>query len=157
MASRTPFGLHQNGLENQSADSWREVAFAVTALRRWGVPAQGDVTDYLLAKLAPIRGATQACYVVVESRDSTLATALFQQMPRFGWRPLQADWDEWLEPARVVAQAMTLAGDDGFEWFFKEYLAPEDPGIHTGSKLPEDVFKAWALLQSQPVTPEPRN
>ena len=145
--------MQQSGLGAQSADSWREVAFAVTALRRWGVPARGEVTDYLLERLAPTQGATQACYVVAESRDSALATALFRQMPRFGWRPLQANWDEWLEPARVVAQAMTLAGDDGFEWFFMEYLVPEDPWVHTGSKLPEDVFKAWAILQSEPVTP----
>jgi len=143
----------QSRLATQSADSWREVAFAVTALRRWGVPAKGEVTDYLFDQLAPTQGATQACYVVGESQDSALATALFRQISRFGWRPLRADWDEWLEPARVVAQAMTLAGDDGFEWFFREYLAPEDPWIHTGSKLPEDVFKAWAIRQTQPVTP----
>ena len=141
------------GLATQSADSWREVAFAVTALRRWGVPARDEISAYLFDQLAPTQGATQACYVVAESNDSALATALFRQMPRFGWRPLLADWNEWLEPARVVAQAMTLAGDDGFEWFFREYLAPEDPWIHTGSKLPEDVFKAWAILQAQPVTP----
>ena len=143
----------QVGLANQSADSWREVAFAVTALRRWGVAARDEISAYLFDQLAPTQGATQACYVVAESNDSALATTLFRQMPRFGWRPLLADWDEWLEPARVVAQAMTLAGDDGFEWFFREYLTPEDPWIHTGSKLPEDVFKAWAILQAQPVTP----
>ncbi len=140
-------------LADEPPDAWREVAFAVTALRRWGVAAGSEVSDYIFQRLAPAQNATQACYVVAEFNDAVLATALFRQMDRFGWRPLVADWDEWLEPARIVAQAMTLAGDSGFEWFFKEYLTPEDPWVHIGSKLPEDVFRSWARLQNSSITP----
>jgi hypothetical protein len=87
-----------------------------------------------------------ACYIVAESRDSTLARQTVSAFARLPYRPLSGFHDERTASARNVASALWLADEAGFEWFYGQYLNPRYPFPQAGSAIISDVFKEWAVL-----------
>ncbi|HEY4247814.1 MAG TPA: hypothetical protein VGM64_13230, partial [Lacunisphaera sp.] len=92
------------------------------------------------------------CYIVVEAGDAALAEMAIAGFDRVGYRPLSIDLDERSSSARIVAKALLLAGDRGFDWFYNEYLDPRFPVPNAGCAIVMEVFSEWAALIRPHIT-----
>ena len=129
---------------------WRIVSFAATMARRLGNKdgIRSALASYLQQLLQKSGNVPAASYVVSEFQDSALATSYIEQLKTLGCRPLWFSFDapDWQQSARAIADSIGLAGEEGFEWFFSEYLDPRYPFVFAGSRLTEEGFEQWAAL-----------
>jgi len=95
-----------------------------------------------------------AAYVVAESQDHALAICFIEILAELGRRPLWFSYDDpiWPQAAQAIAESLRLASDQGFDWFFHEYLDPNYPFVFVGSQLTEEVFNRWAALHIGKLT-----
>ncbi len=125
---------------------WREFSFAAAIARRKGQIPKLKITfkkyiDHLLKKKTLPCAAT----VVSEARDTDLARHFVCELKNFDFRPLTY-FEEFksLSPA-AYAHCFYLAGEEGFNWFFNEYLDPKYPicNLDTRHAL---ILQHWLLL-----------
>lgn len=115
-------------ITNDDLKLWREYSFAVAIARRKSVidklrvPIQGYVDNLLVKKAIPA-----AALVVSESGDSALAMHFVNSLNGFEFRPLKYFDDFKSTSWASYAKCFYLAGKEGFNWFFKEYLDPRYP------------------------------
>jgi len=130
---------------------WRTVSFAATMARRLSVsdrfrPALDEFVRRLLHEAGNVAAAS---YVVSEFRDAASAASYIGELKRLAPRPLRVASTEpapLLQGARATAEAIYLAGDAGFAWFFDEYLDPRYPYVFAGSLLTDTVFRDWTAI-----------
>jgi hypothetical protein len=135
---------------------WRSLAFAATVVRRMGWlgqvrPALCDCIRDILSKTKHVPA---AAYIVAESQDHALAICFIEKLAELGRRPLWFSYDDpiWPQAAQAIAESLRLASDQGFDWFFREYLDPQYPFVFAGSQLTEEVFNRWAALHIGKLT-----
>jgi hypothetical protein len=135
---------------------WRSLAFAATVVRRMGWieqvrPALCDCIKDILRKTKHVPA---AAYIVAESQDHALAICFIEKLAELGRRPLWFSYDDpiWPQAAQAIAESLRLASDQGFDWFFHEYLDPQYPFVFAGSQLTEEVFNRWAALHIGKLT-----
>lgn len=135
---------------------WRSFAFAATVVRRLGWieqvrPALCDCIKNILTKSKHVPA---AAYIVAESQDHALAVCFMERLTELGRRPLWFSYDDpiWPQAAQAIAESLRLASDQGFDWFFREYLDPQYPLVFVGSQLTEEVFNRWAALHIGKLT-----
>ena len=140
---------------------WRSFAFAATVLRRMGWieqvrPALCDCIKNILSKSKHVPA---AAYIVAESQDHALAICFIEKLAELGRRPLWFSYDDpiWPQAAQAIAESLRLASDQGFDWFFREYLDPQYPFVFVGSQLTEEVFNRWAALHIGKLTSKEQN
>lgn len=134
---------------------WRMVAFAVAIAR-----GRGQFEELRSALLAYVRAHNAvedwilpACYIAAESRDPALARDVVSwRSTRLFERPILVLAAERRTSAVVVAMTIHLAGDEGFEWFYRSYLDPKYPILHAGSGILEDIFEHWVSLQGDSLS-----
>lgn len=81
-----------------------------------------------------------------------LAVHTVQAMDNVGYRPFTGFGDERRISAQNIAKTLVLAGDVGFEWFYKDYLDPRYPIPNAGCAVVRDVFAEWAILVREALT-----
>ena len=135
---------------------WRSLAFAATVVRRMGWieqvrPALCDCIKDILRKTKHVPA---AAYIVAESQDHALAICFIEKLAELGRRPLWFSYDDpiWPQAAQAIAESLRLASDQGFDWFFHEYLDPQYPFVFAGSQLTEEVLNRWAALHIGKLT-----
>lgn len=135
---------------------WRSFAFAATVARRLGWieqirPALCDCIKDILSKSKHVPA---AAYIVAESQDHALAVCFIERLAELGRRPLWFSYDDpiWPQAAQAIAESFRLASDQGFDWFFREYLDPHYPFVFAGSQLTQEVFNRWAALHIGKLT-----
>jgi hypothetical protein len=135
---------------------WRSFAFAATVVRRMGWiegvrPALCVCIKNILSKTKHVPA---AAYIVAESQDHALAVCFIEKLAELGRRPLWFSYDDpvWPQAAQATAESLRLAPDQGFDWFFREYLDPQYPFVFAGSQLTEEVFNRWAALHIGKLT-----
>ena len=135
---------------------WRSFAFAATVVRRMGWiegirPALCVCIKNILSKTKHVPA---AAYIVAESQDHALAVCFIEKLAELGRRPLWFSYDDpvWPQAAQAIAESLRLASDQGFDWFFREYLDPQYPFVFAGSQLTEEVFNRWAALHIGKLT-----
>jgi predicted MPP superfamily phosphohydrolase len=130
---------------------WRIASFAATMARRLGLldSVRDVILAYIRQLLQPTRNVPAAAYVVSESQDEVIATRYIDELKALGHRPLWFSFSspDWKQSAQVIAESLALAGEVGFEWFFREYLDPRYPFVFAGSKLTDEVFEQWAAIR----------
>ena len=135
---------------------WRSFAFAATVARRMGWieqvrPALCDCIKDILSKtkhVPPQRTSSPS------PRIMRLQFASSKDSAELGRRPLWFSYDDpiWPQAAQAIAESLRLASDQGFDWFFREYLDPQYPFVFAGSQLTEEVFNRWAALHIGKLT-----
>jgi Calcineurin-like phosphoesterase len=140
---------------------WRSLAFAATAVRRLGWtdqvrPALCDCVKNILSKSKHVPA---AAYIVAESQDHGLALYFIEKLTELGRRPLWFSYDDpvWPQAAQAIAECLKLASEQGFDWFFHEYLNPKYPFVFAGSQLTVEVFNRWAALHIRKLTSKQEN
>jgi hypothetical protein len=135
---------------------WRSVAFAATMARRFGVmhTVRPALCEYLGQLLNSSKDIAASAYVVAESRDQATAEFFVKRLSQLGRRPLSFSYDSpaWPQTAQAIAESIRLAGDEGFDWFFGEYLDPRFPFVYVGSQLTVEMFLRWAALHIGTLT-----
>ena len=134
---------------------WRSVGFAAALERTRGRVAQ--ITDALLQYVQRYLGdpgwAVPACFVAAEARSAAVADRVISTLrPRRFTRPLYLFADQQRTTCIAIARTIALGGDQGFEWFFDEYLNPRYPWISAGSRVPEMVLEEWLSMVSPALT-----
>lgn len=145
--------------EALSRSAWRQVSFAATVARR-----RGDL-QFLLSKfsgyldelLADASLLPACCYIVAESKSSELAQTALGKFSALHYRPLTTFLDEREESAYNIAATFWLAGETGFEWFYRNYLDPRYPIPNAGSGVICDIFRSWGALAQGKLTPEQKS
>jgi predicted MPP superfamily phosphohydrolase len=137
---------------------WRKVSFAATAVRRLGlIESLRPQLIHFIERLLSVReNVPAAAYVVAESRDRLCAEAFVSGSAKLGLRPLTLISVERRASARVIAEAIKLAGRMGFDWFFDSYLDPRYPITNWGSGYLDQIFEQWAFLSLDGVTERER-
>lgn len=137
-------------LRSLNPSEWRTVSFAATMFRRLGVmnEARASLCENLQATLTTSNEVAASAYIVAESQDSPFAGFFVQRLSQLGHRPLSFSLDSptWPQTAQAMAEGIRLAGDEGFNWFFGEYIDPRYPFVFQGSQLTVEVFLRWAAL-----------
>ena len=134
--------------------AWRVISFVAAIARRRGrldeirKPLTAYI-DYLLNEPGYVPA---ACYIVVEATDAVLAVHTVRQMDNVGYRPLTYFHDERVASARNIAKTLVLAGETGFEWFYKDYLDPRYPIPMAGSGVVGEIAGEWAALVRPTLT-----
>lgn len=133
---------------------WRIVSFAATMARRLGLVAdlKARFSEFVGVLLRDPTGIPPACYVVTELQDSDFAIETLGRCKDLGPRPLTLLWEEEFASARAVAETIYMAGDEGFDWFYAEYLDPRYPTRHYASAVNSAIFRQWASLSRNGVT-----
>ena len=135
-------------LSSVPVTEWRTVSFAGTAARRLGVVAEiqecfAEFIDSLLTEPGDLPA---ACYVVAEIMDPSIARETVAKFGQLGPKPLTVFREEETVSARAVAETLHMAGDAGFDWFYREYLDPKYPYPHAGSAIYGRIFENWAYV-----------
>jgi hypothetical protein len=131
---------------------WREYSFAAAVARRKNlIPKlrtkfQAYVDTLLRKKTLPA-----AAIIVAESGNADLARHYVSSLKDFDFRPLNYFEDfKSMSPA-AYAQSFFLAGEDGFKWFFDEYLDPRYP-MPWQADYHVQVLQHWLLLSEFKLT-----
>lgn len=144
--------------ENQEfiikTEQWRVVSFIASIAQRSGL--YGDVERFLIDyidKLLKVPGnVPAACYIVTEANSLALANQTILGFENIGFRPLTGFFEERHTSANNIAYTLYLAGGNGFDWFYDQYLAPHLPLPNAGSAIVISVFNAWAALIRNELT-----
>jgi len=125
---------------------WREYSFAATVARRKNLISklrtqfQAYVDTLLKKKALPA-----AAIVVAEAGDVDLARHYVLSLRDFDFRPLRYFEDFKSMSPSAYAQCFYLAGEEGFKWFFDEYLDPRYPmSLHVDYHI--QILQHWLLL-----------
>jgi len=132
-----------------SNDEWRVVSFAAAVARRrlWLDELRLPLQEYIKQLLQDNNNVPAACYIVAETNDASYAKHLIQAFSRLGYHPLVPFGDEErIASTRNIAKALWLAGTEGFDWLFGQYLDPKHTIPHAGSGIIQGVFYQWAIL-----------
>jgi predicted MPP superfamily phosphohydrolase len=131
-------------------EEWRNVSFAATMVRRLGATeaVRTPFCDYVRDLLQTSKNVAAAAYIVSESRDQSLAICFVEQLSQMGRRPLSFSFENpvWPQVAQATAESLYLAGDRGFDWFFREYIDPRYPFVFVGGQITVEIFQRWAAL-----------
>ena len=140
---------------------WRSCAFAATVTRRlgWIERVRPALCDCIKDVLSKSKHVPAAAYIVAESQDHALAVCFIERLAELERRPLWFSYDDpiWPQAAQAIAESLRLASDQGFDWFFREYLDPHYPFVFVGSQLTEEVFNRWAALHIGQLTSKQQN
>lgn len=140
------------------AERWREVSFAAAALRRAGNTAGGGFlgryVDGLFAEAGT--GVTPAvAAVAAEFMDQGLALRVLEHLRRLGFRPLRFFSERTVASAGHYARLFVLAGSEGFDWYFRQYLDPRFPSSPYEHREHE-VLRHWLVLRDYTLEEEER-
>lgn len=147
-----------NGSEYQNANernAWRVVSFMAAMARQRGQLDQVRefLIEYVTTLLEEPAYLPAACYIVAEADDCAIAEHAVKQIEKISFRPLTSFIEEQIASNRNIAKTLALAGDVGFDWFYKAYLDPRYPITNAGSGLVAGVFAEWAMLVHSSITP----
>jgi len=133
---------------SMSVTEWRTVSFAGTAARRLNVVSdiKKCFTEFIDLLLAEPGGLPTACYIVAEIMDPLIAKETVVKFDQLGPKPLTVYREEEAVSARAVAETLHMAGDSGFDWFYREYLDPKYPYTRLGSAIYGRIFENWAYV-----------
>ncbi|MBW6484751.1 MAG: metallophosphoesterase [Syntrophobacterales bacterium] len=133
---------------------WRPISFVAAIAKRRGLfpKIRERLNAYIDALMNEHGYLPAACYIVAEAADTALASHTVCQIDDLGYRPLTFFQNERKASARNIAKTLALAGETGFEWFFKDYLDPRYPIPNAGSAIVKEVFAEWAALVRATLT-----
>lgn len=149
-----------------SSLNWRAISIAAAVIR-----ARGESASYrdhfgtlLETFLVEENKSTQAAVIVQEFRDSQLAERYIELLKPLQFRPLRTwkDEDTNMQEANsyapiALANAIYLAGQSGFDWFFTEYLDLRSPlsthetGLSANLLLYYLIRKNYSMNQAETV------
>jgi len=141
-----------------SIQQWRVVSFGACVARRRGL-TEGLIPffhGFLEGLLAGQSGISASCFIAREFQSRSLAEWLVGKFKSLGRRPLTFSIDEHYTAPPAIAETLLMAGDEGFEWLYEEYLDPRIPPTNTGSAFISAVFPAWAARARTSLKAEQR-
>jgi hypothetical protein len=142
---------------SQDPQRWRVFSYALYFLERQGhqdlVAVAGE--RYFAERFLSRADVPVMAYVAAESTNTQLALAWVRHLPRLGSRPLAGFPFDFRAPAAPIARCLSVAGTEGFDWFYAAYLDPRYPYVDSGSALIEAVFDIWIDL-ARPFSEEQR-
>jgi hypothetical protein len=139
------------GLIDNPRQLWREYSFAACIARRKGLVGNLEAAfSHYLADLTA-EGASvspAAAMVVSEAKSQELAVQTIHILQNACFRPLQTFSDRIAQSTAAFAHTLRLAGQEGFDWFYEEYLNPKYPLDHVGFGIATDMLRYW-LIQGE--------
>ena len=144
-----------------ASEFWRFVSFAGTLSRRLGLldRLREPIVKFIESILDPEKqsNVAAACYVVAEACDKQIAERTIARFAILESRPLSLFNDETEVSAHNVAKTIWLAGEAGFDWFYKEYLNPRYPLSNYGSFVIHRVLESWTVIVKGKLTQDQKN
>nr|WP_320147893.1 metallophosphoesterase [uncultured Anaeromusa sp.] len=144
LASRQEISL---GIE--ASRLWREYSFAAAIARRKNLinklrlEFQGFTLQ--LAKDKEKLPTAEIAFIVSEAGDSVLASYFLSCLKKAGFRPLMFFRDIRALCMNAYAKCLYLAGNDGFEWFYSQYLDIRYPLTQMDVDVVTDILRNYIL------------
>lgn len=131
---------------------WREFSFAAAIARRKNQISnlKGKFIAYIESILTQLKeGILPAVALIIsEMNESDAALIFVRQLNNLKFRPLIYFRDIGSVSAAAYARWFYLAGDEGFSWFFNQYINPKYPYSVTISSQEDLILKYWMVYSN---------
>ncbi len=136
---------------------WREHSFAAAIARRKNITnlIRTQIRSYI-EQILDEKWLPAVAIIVAESRDAELGKDFVSSLRTFNFRPLRYFEDFKSVSQSAYAYCFFLAGDEGFNWFFEEYLNPKYPTSHFMSDMETIILHHWLVLVGFKLTKDQR-
>lgn len=129
--------------------SWRALSFAMAVSRR--KEEINDIRDNVFVIVSkelkwPNINVAPIAIIIAESKDPELCGYFIELLQTMEYRPIRVLEHKDQLTLYSLAYCITLAGDNGFDWFFAEYLTCKTPLIHYEAKMVSDILGYYFLI-----------
>ena len=130
-------------------EHWRSLSFAMAIIRRQ------DLTDKARASVAelinrhlqwPNENIAQTAIVLSELRDPDLANHFIDALKTMAYRPIRLLQQDDHSAPYALAYCIHLGGNNGFNWFYDEYLDNRTPLIHYEAKMVSQILGYYFII-----------
>jgi type II secretory pathway predicted ATPase ExeA len=150
VALKIPELLKTNGeAEKYDFAHWRALSFAMAVCRR------KDYTESIRDKIGvilkqqlqwPDKNIAPLAIVLAELRDPKLAHELINGLKAMVFRPIRLMKQKDHLSSYSLAYCLQLAEENGFEWFFNEYLDNKTPLLDYEAEIATDILSYYLIL-----------
>lgn len=132
-------------------EHWRSFSFAMAICRRQDLTEKASLTvsESMKQDLQwPNRNIAQIAIVVSELRDSSLANLFIDALKKMAFRPLRLLHQNDHSSLYSFAYCIHLGGENGFDWFYDEYLDNRTPLIHYEAKMVSQILGYYFIINN---------
>ena len=127
---------------------WREYSFAASVARRKNQLSsiREKLINFFDELIVDENYVPAIAIIVSESENEELAKHFISLLKNLDFRPLRYFQDIKTQSVRAIAHSIYLARDEGFDWFYEEYVNPIYPnGIHWDDE-PFNILQHWFIF-----------
>lgn len=144
----------QFAFRNSLIEEWRLISFAGSIARRKGESEQtAPFFEKVVQGLMEFRENTPATAVLLgEAQIKTVDELFFKLLKTLGFRPLMFWGNTDTLVTNSYAYFFNSLGQEGFDWFFDNYISPLYPSQTGIDELPIAIFRNLLLIQQYNLT-----
>lgn len=135
---------------------WREISFAAAIVRRKNMISElkGKFIKYTCSILEEHkeRVLPAVALIISETNENDVALFFLRKLYDLKFRPLIYFRDTKSLSAAAYARWLYLAGDEGFGWFFNQYISPKYPYSVTMSMQEDLILTYWMVYSNFTVS-----
>jgi type II secretory pathway predicted ATPase ExeA len=128
---------------------WRALSFAmaVCRIKDYTEAVRDEVAVILKRELQwPDKNISPLAIVLAELRDEKLAQVFINVLKTMAFRPVRLMKQKDHLSSYSLAYCIQLAGDNGFDWFFNEYLDNKTPLLHYEADMVTDILSYYLVI-----------
>ncbi|KAF0244397.1 MAG: hypothetical protein FD167_3645, partial [bacterium] len=149
-------------LNSEGESLWREYSFAAAIARRKRriqyvlSKFEGYILEITKSVKNPETFSSSATLAIIisETGSSELAKFFIKYLSELSFRPIRYSKNRNLISSFAFAHCFVLAGNEGFDWFYKEYLDPMYPLDWSDGEVAASVLSHWILISNFSITAE---
>lgn len=140
--------------KNEQIEKWREISYAgaIARIKGESLKISNFFSGFLDSILLTSDSTAVSAVVLLETQMTILNKIFLEKVKRISFRPLKY-WgkNDSLVP-HAYAYILKNLGEDGFNWFFENYLNPRHPNFVIGDDLVEFILQYYLVLNEFNLT-----
>ncbi|GFZ82611.1 hypothetical protein GCM10008018_30530 [Paenibacillus marchantiophytorum] len=143
-------------LKSELPALWREYSFAAAVAKRKNVidDFRYSLQEYIKGLLGDAGARAPVAIIIAESGDHQLAASYINHLSNCEFRPIYYYSGFKSLSSSAYGLCIHLAQDEGFNWFYKNYLDPKYPYSHTLNDIADSILQTWLLYCNFEITTE---
>ncbi len=132
-------------------EHWRSLSFAMAISRRQDLTekVRPSVTELIKQHLQwPNKNIAQTAIVLSELRDLAVANQFIDTLKTMAYRPIRLLQQNDQSAPYALAYCIHLSGDNGFNWFYDEYVDNRTPLKHYEAKMVSQILGYYFIISN---------